>query len=423
MSAPRTVPEALAELPAACPDARVWLVAYSGGMDSTVLLHAAHALGRTCGRTVRAVHVHHGLQPAADDFERHCVQVCAAWGVPLECVRRTVAVESGQSLEAQARRVRYQALREQAPSGSAVLLGHHLDDQAETVLLQLLRGAGVAGTAGMPWRRDWGGSQLVRPLLEVARTQIECYMREHGLPYLEDPSNRDERLERNYLRRTAWPVLQARWPGLSQTLARAARHHAHATRLLREFAEEDAGEAAALPVARLEGLSEDRQLNALRYWIMRQGFLPPGERRLRNWRRMALEAGEDRVPSDRCEAYALYRWRGRLHLVPRRPEVLAGNRWPWRQGASLPIPELGLTLEWEALQAQLEERIETDVEVRLRTGGERCRPCGRQHRHRLKKLLQEAGVPPWRRGRIPLIYQHAQLRLVWGHFACAPPSR
>ncbi len=423
MSASRTVPEALAELLAACPDARVWLVAYSGGMDSTVLLHAAYALGRTCGRTVRAVHVNHGLQPAADGFERHCVQACAAWGIPLECVRRAVALEPGQSLEAQARRVRYQALRAQAPPGSAVLLGHHLEDQAETLLLQLLRGAGVAGTAGMPWRRDWGESQLVRPLLEVARAQIARYAYEQRLSYMEDPSNRDERLERNYLRRTAWPVLQARWPGLSQTLARAARHHAHAMRLLRERAEEDSGEAAAMPVALLAGLSEDRQLNALRYWIMRQGFPPPGERRLRNWLRVALEAGEDRVPSDRYEAYALYRWRGRLHLVPRRLEAPAGNCWPWRQGASLSLPELGLTLEWEALQAQLADRIETDVEVRLRAGGERCRPCGRQHRHRLKKLLQEAGVPPWRRGRIPLIYQHAQLRLVWGHFECVAQPR
>lgn len=423
MSAPRTVPEALAELPAACPGACVWVVAYSGGMDSTALLHAAHALGRACGRTVHAVHVHHGLQPAADDFERHCVQVCAAWGVPLECVRRTVVAEPGQSLEAQARRARYQALRAQVPPGSAVLLGHHRDDQAETLLLQLLRGAGVAGTAGMPWRRDWGEAQLVRPLLEVGRAQIADYVRTQALPYVEDPSNCDERLERNYLRRTAWPVLQARWPGLSQTLARAARHHAHAARLLRERAEEDAGAAAAMPVARLAGLSEDRRLNALRHWIMRQGFPPPGERRLRNWLHVALAAAADRVPGDRYDAYALYRWRGQLHLVPQGPEAPAGRCWLWRQGAPLAIPELGLTLEWEALQAQLAERVESDVEVRLRAGGERCRPCGRQHRHRLKKLLQEAGVPPWRRGRIPLIYQHAQLRLVWGHFACVAQPR
>lgn len=414
------VPQALEALPGACPGVRTWIVAYSGGVDSTALLHAMRAFAARHGYELRAVHVNHGLQPAARDFERHCAEVCREWGIPLERMRREEEPDPGSGPEARAREIRYKALRRHARRGTAILLAHNRDDQAETLLLQLLRGAGVAGTAGMPLCRDWGDGKLVRPLLDVSREEIEDYARAHRLAFVEDPSNLDPAIERNFLRREVLPLLEGRWPSASRTLSRSARHHAHAARLLRERAEEDLGGADTIPVEFLASLSEDRQANLLRFWIARQGFAIPSERRLGRWLRTVHAAGADRVPEETFEGYRMHRWRGRLHLVPRLPALPEEARWRWRRGEVLALPELGLDLRWESLQEQLGEEVGTDLEVRLRAGGERCRPEGRQHRHALKKLLQEAGVPPWRRGRIPLVYQHAKLRLVWGHFACRP---
>ena len=414
------VEQALEALPEICPGAHTWVVAYSGGRDSTALLHAMRAFAEERGHALRAVHVNHGLQAAAEDFEEHCAAVCREWGVPLERMRREEDPEPGLGPEAQAREIRNRALRRHAAPGTAVLLAHHRNDQAETLLLQLLRGAGVAGTAAMPLCRDWGEGWLARPLLDVSRREIEDYVRECDLPFMEDPSNRDIGIERNFLRHDVLPLLQERWPSAVRTLARSARHHAHASRLLNERAEEDLACADTVEVSLLASLSRDRQVNLLRFWIARHGFPVPGERRLCRWLDTIHAAGADRVPSEIFESYRMYRWRGRLHLEPRAGAVVPGQSWRWRRGEALALPELGLELRWEALQEQLGGEVGTDLEVRLRTGGERCRPEGRQHRHSLKKLLQEAGVPPWRRGRIPLVYQHDRLRLVWGHFACRP---
>ena len=411
---------ALEALPTTCPGTRHWVVAYSGGMDSTALLHAARALAERSSHTVRAVHVNHGLQTASTDFERHCVEVCRAWGIPLERMRPPRRRDSRQGPEAQAREIRYRALRQHARAGTAILLAHHLDDQAETLLLQLLRGAGVSGTAAMPYCRDWGKAKIVRPLLNVPRHEIESYVRRHRLPFMEDPSNSDVRFDRNFLRREVFPLLKQRWPSSSRTLARAARHHAGAARLLQERAEGDLGNSETVPVSHLASLSADRQVNLLRFWIARHGVPVPSERRLGQWLDIVHGAAADRVPTEAFETYRMYRWRGHLHLVPGPPLLPQERHWHWRRGEVLALPELGLRLRWEALQAQLEETVDTDLDVRLRAGGERCRPRGRQHRHSLKKLLQEAGIPPWRRGHIPLVYQHAELRLVWGHFECMP---
>ena len=414
------VPQALEALPKTCPGVKIWIVAYSGGVDSTALLHAMRAFTAQHGHELQAVHVNHGLQPAARDFEQHCVKVCEEWGIPLERMRREGEPDPGLGPEAQARAIRYKALRRHACRGTAILLAHNRDDQAETLLLQLLRGAGVAGTAAMPLCRDWDEGKLVRPLLDVSREEIEDYVRTHRLAFVEDPSNLDSAIERNFLRHEVLPLLEERWPSASRTLSRSARHHAHAARLLHERAEEDLGDADTIPVEFLSSLPEDRQINLLRFWIARQGFEVPSERRLERWLHTVHAAGADRVPEEAFERYRMYRWRGHLHLVPRLPTLPEGACWHWHRGEVLALPELGLDLRWESLQEQLGEEVGTDLEVRLRTGGERCRPEGRQHRHALKKLLQEAGVPPWRRGRIPLVYQHAKLRLVWGHFACRP---
>ena len=386
-----------------------------------MLLHAASHTARACGIDLRAVHVNHGLQDAAAKFEEHCAQICEQWGITLDRRCCVVGQEQGQSPEAQAREARYQTLCDTATSGTLVLLAHHQNDQAETMLLQLLRGAGPAGAAAMPSVRDLGVAQLVRPLLDVPRSVIEAYAAQHGLVFLEDPSNQELRYDRNFLRHKVAPVLRERWPAFAANLSRAARHQAHATRLLRERAQEDFAHSDGMSTAYLETLSEDRALNLLHFWIAQQGFMAPSERRLRHWLRMVRVAGRDRVPSESFGAYELHRWRGRLYVSSPVPVFNTAQVWRWRCGETLELPELGWRLCWSDLRAQMMHAPAGDVEVRLRLGGERCRPIGRAHRRPLKKLLQEAGIPPWQRGRIPLIYQHGQLRLVWNHFECEPP--
>jgi len=415
--------EALDAFVQRCPDAQDWWVAYSGGLDSTVLLHAAMVTARKTGASVRAVHVNHGLQAAAEAFEQHCVSVCAQWDVPLECRRCTLNREAGQSRQAQARDARYRILREYAQPRAAVLLAHHQDDQAETVLLQLLRGAGPDGAAGMAEVCAFGEASLARPLLGLSRCEIEAYAASHQLPFIEDPSNQEVQYDRNFLRREIVPRLHERWPQASATLSRAASHAAHASRLLSERAQEDLERSDGMSVAYLESLSEDRALNLLRYWIGWQGHPRPSERRLRHWLRIISSAAPDRVPVESFVDYELHRWRGRLYLSAKAPQISAGQVWHWRRGKELELPELGMRLSWDELTAQMSQVPDSDVDVRLRAGGECCRLVGHRHRRPLKKLLQEAGVPPWQRNRIPLIYQDAQLRLVWKHFECLPQAQ
>ena len=418
MSAP-DLPARLAAALDRHPEAMRWVAAFSCGPDSTALLHAARALARARGAELLAAHVHHGLQPAAAEFEAHCRAVCAAWGVRFEALRSPARPAPGESPEAAARTARYRALGAFARPGAAVLLAHHRRDQAETLLLQLLRGAGPAGLAAMPAERPWRGGWLLRPLLDCPAAELAAYLRRHGLDSIADPDNENLRRDRNFLRRALLPEIERRWPAAERTLARATRHQADARALLEERAREDGADAGALPLARLAGLSAARRENLVRFWLLGRGAPAPGERQLRAWLRAVAAAAPDRLPWLRCGDFEVHRWRGRLHLAAALPPPPADLRRRWPQGSALALPELGMTLAWEELRTQLGGRVGAEVEVRLRRGGERCRRPGRRCRP-LKKWLQDAGVPPWRRSRIPLVYEDAELRLVWGHFPCVP---
>ncbi|WP_312936393.1 tRNA lysidine(34) synthetase TilS, partial [Pseudomonas sp.] len=252
--------------------ARRWQVAFSGGLDSTVLLHLLHAYAQRHGAPpLCAVHVQHGLQAVADTWPAHCQQVCEQWGVELRLVE--VKVETGASLEQAARTARYQAFEALLEEGDVLFTGQHLDDQAETVLFRLLRGAGLRGLTGMPQVRPLGRGQLVRPLLGHCRAQLQDYATRHGLTWIEDPSNSDTRFARNYLRAEVVPALRQRWPQAQQSLVRSAAHLHEAQGLLDELAREDLQAAAtqhafawagvdSLSLAALAPLSPARQRNA-----------------------------------------------------------------------------------------------------------------------------------------------------------------
>lgn len=298
------------------------VLAWSGGLDSTVLLHlmlAAQRL-RASRLAVRAVHVDHGLQPAAAQFRRFCTRTARLWRVPLTVRRVQVAVAPGGSVEEAARRVRRATLAAELAPGELLVAAQHADDQLETVLLALLRGAGPAGLAGMPESMPLGPSRLLRPLLATGREQIEAYAAAHGLDWVEDPSNAEVRFDRNYLRSHVLPALRQRWPAAARTVARSARHCASAVESLDRLAHADAQAAAdgtGLQVAALRRLNPLRRAAALRHWITASGARAPNERHLAQVEAM-MAARADAHPQLQLPDCRIHRERGSLWLSLRR---------------------------------------------------------------------------------------------------------
>lgn len=393
-------------------------VGFSGGLDSTVLLHLLARLVPVLAYRLSAVHVHHGLSPNAEAWCRHAQSICAELGVPLEVVRVTVA-PAGDGPEAAARTARYRAFS--ALSVEALALAHHRDDQAETVLLQLLRGAGLKGLAAMPEAR-WlkpGALRLLRPLLDCTRAELAAWARDQGLVWIEDESNRATHLARNALRHDILPRLEAHFPGAGAALAQAAPLFADAAGLLDDLADADAVHAAlpsqGLDLAEVLALSEPRARNLLRRFLeqagatLRQGGLHEALRQLR-------QARSDAQLSIEFGAVTLKRHRNRVYAVPGARQDASWGRDGlviWRGEPELCLGTLGcLRFQWvDAGGLRLEPEA---VRIRPRQGGERFRPDPRRPRRALKDWLREAALPPWQRGHLPLIYLGDRLAWVAG---------
>ena len=346
---------------------RLW-VAFSGGVDSTVLLHTLRHLPGVC-----AIHIDHGLHANASHWARHCAKVAATWGVAFQS--RAVKVAANDNLEAAARRARYAAWQRQLAAGDVLAVAHHADDQAETRLWQLLTGR-YAG--GMPAERSLGCGRLARPLLTVRRRAILAYAEHHGLRWIEDPSNADETLDRNYIRQRLMPLIEGRFPA-AVTLLAAPRHGADAA-------------VAPLPLA-------DASTTAnIEHWLLGAG-LPLARRTIAEIQRQSRAAADRNPRVAVTPAVDAWRFAQAWHLVQRR-QALDAER------AAEPGQDLALangTLGWRWGRPGLAR--DAALRIRWRRGGERIRPNGRQHTKTLKALLREARIPPWRRNRWPLLYR------------------
>lgn len=405
---PDTVRAALAA--AGATTATRYCLALSGGLDSTVLLHA---MVRLSPGALRAIHVDHQLQPAAAAWAAHCGRLCRQFAVPLLVCRVNVSTIGDEGLEAAARRARYDALGEALAAGEVLLTAHHRDDQVETLLLHLLRGTGVAGLGGIPRLTAFRDGRMLRPLLDLPRTALLEYAQGAGLDWVEDPSNRDLRLHRNFLRHEVLPLLRDRWPGLDAAMARSARLSAEAAGLLDVLAAQDARRvrrAGSIAVAPLRLLEEARQRNVLRWLCRRELGSAPGEKQLRKGLAQLLCAGIDRNPVLAWPGGELRRYRERLYLQrPRKAAPALPQEIPLRAGATVDVGEGRLRLVRARGRGLGIARLPGPLTVRLRAGGERLRPAGELHHRELKKLLQEQGIVPWMRGRIPLLYCGGEL--------------
>ncbi|MFS8086460.1 MAG: tRNA lysidine(34) synthetase TilS [Acidobacteriota bacterium] len=401
------------------PDARIAL-ALSGGVDSVVLLHLLATLRSELALDVQAVHVNHGLSPNADAWERFCSEACAVLGVRFSTVAVGLAREPGESLEAQARKARYSALAGAAAQSGAriIAIAQHADDQAETVLLQLLRGAAAKGLAAMPeWRSAGNDCWHWRPLLQATRNDIADHALRHHLRWIEDESNADPAHKRNFLRAHVLPRLEDGFPGYRSSLARAAAHAAVAAQLLDQLADLDAGVAVAddrVALAALRNLGALRAGNLLRWMLAQRGLAVPPSERLAEFIRQAFEASQDRLPALELGGRRVLRAEGGHITLGCTPLPDAGPTI-WQGESVVPLPHGCLLFnktQGSGIRAAMIPA--SGLSIRSREGGERLRVAANRPERTLKNLLQEAGIPATLRSRWPLIAHAGKLVAVPG---------
>nr|WP_299243950.1 tRNA lysidine(34) synthetase TilS [uncultured Halomonas sp.] len=398
------------------PGKPVW-VALSGGLDSCLLLTLAARAAHRFPRPLYAVHVNHGLQPAAIEFERHCRRLCGRLSVPL-FVEKVLVEARGQGVEAAAREARYRAFARRVRAGEWLWLAQHADDQAETLLLAALRGSGIRGLAGMPERREWEDRTVLRPLLDCPRDVLEEQARALGVEWIEDPTNADITFDRNYLRRQVMPALASRWPGASRQLSQSARLSGEADSLLDDLAALDLHAVGDTPhclqIKPLRELSEPRQRLLIRHACQRLGLPTPPLARLQTLLAQ-LNARQDAQMKVEWPGAEARRWRDKLYLqIPMGalPPMDWQCEWDGRAGLMTPVGRVEQTL------GRGDEAFDGLLTLTLRRGGEALTIAGRGRRD-VKRLLQEAAIPPWQRPQRLLAWHDGTLVAVLG-IATAP---
>jgi tRNA(Ile)-lysidine synthase len=355
------------------------------------------------------VHVDHGLQAAAASFREACAALCAALEVPLSVIAVSVQTPPGTSVEAAARDARYAALARDLRAGECLLTAHHREDQAQTLLLQALRGAGLKGMSAMPVCRPLGRGWHLRPLLQVPQAELLAFGERASGPCTADPMNADLRFDRGYLRRQVWPVIERRWPGAAATLARTAQHAAEAQESLQRAAAADVGrlrDGDALSVPGLRALAPAERVNVLRCWLAEAGVEPPSTARLSEALRQILAAQADHLPSVVWGNHALRRYRQRVFLTEARPPRLSGTH-QWRAAPQARVelgPQLG-ELCWVVQSGGIDwQRLPENLVVHRRRGGETLKPAANAATRSVQHLCQSQGVLPWMRAALPLVF-------------------
>ncbi|MBA53377.1 MAG: tRNA lysidine(34) synthetase TilS [Pseudomonadales bacterium] len=413
------IQQALAALPGPCHIH----VGYSGGLDSTVLLHLVYEWWQQQSGgwpPLQAIHINHQLQADAERWQTHCVRLCQQWGIP--CYSESIVVDTAESsLEQQARLARYRVFREQVKPGEVLLLAHHRDDQVETLLQRLARGSGPLGLGAMAQSHDQQGFAIVRPLLECDRAELEIYARQRGLSWIDDPSNQDETIERNFVRRQLLPLWRSLHPRLNQTLARSARLARESAELLDELAQLDRGDTrpdGGLSLERLLPLNPARRHNLLRFWLRSLGIQPPSEVILGRIVAEVALAAADAQPQVSWGDCSVRRFQGVLHGMDRPLPEAGGTLIPFANlEQSIPLPWGRLRTSGGKVPISRQALVGKELKIGFRNGGERLSLPGRPAKA-LKDLFLEAGVPPWLRGLWPILYADGEIACLPGLWVC-----
>ena len=402
-------------------------VAYSGGVDSHVLLHLlAGNRNKLPFAAIEALHVDHGLQAQSKEWALYCRQICRDLDVPYRCIVITETCKSGHSRESWARDVRYKALAKRLAPGDILVTAHHRDDQTETFILNAMRGSGPHGLSAISSLRRLGHGWLSRPMLALNRAAIESYARHHGLDWIDDTTNADVRFDRNFVRLSVMPLLESRWGSVSKTVSRVVELQQEAAQVLDAYADDilqsaGCGTAGRLPVSVLSELRPEVRRLVVRRWIKVNGFPIPDLVHINSIEACVLDARAGAQACVHWKGAVLRRYRGQLYLMPKLAPVPDDFVKQWDLKTTLPL-SWG-TLATTAVTGEGLSQIALNaaaVTVQLRRGGERCHPVGRQHSQTLKRLFQEWGVPPWERGRVPLIFADRKLAAVGSICICNP---
>lgn len=405
----------LSELPSAT---KTIYLAFSGGIDSCVLLHLL-ATSELRSKLV-VVHVNHRLQSVSDEWEEFCSTICTHYDLTCHIERVEVDISSGTSIEESARDARYAVFKKLVSMHDVLLTAHHCDDQAETFILQLLRGAGVAGLAAMAKSMPFASGRLVRPLLHLSRNEIEKYAQLHNLSWVEDPSNLADEFDRNYLRLHVLPIIQARWASANKTIARSAQHCADAMLFIDDFVDSHlTGLMVGEDVLDLQSLAvfgREKQVALLRSWFRCLGLRAPSRAVMESIQSQFLQAtikASAVVYYSGCEFRC---YRQRLHCIRKPYQLGLIDNVVWNTTCQSLILSNGVELTFTPAKRGILSQLwcKSIVEIRSRQGGERIKLPIRQGSHSLKNLYQEVGIPPWLRDRRPLIYINGQLAAVAG---------
>ncbi len=397
--------------------ARRFVVALSGGLDSMVLLHSLNAL--PLSQKVIALHINHQLNEKSTEWEQHCREVCEQLGV--EFFSRTAnVVVNGSGLEDAARSARYREFAEFLEPGDCLLSAHHLNDQAETFLLRLMRGSGPRGLSGMPLARQVGEAYVYRPLLGFPRRDLMDYAEHNGLRWIEDDSNANEDFDRNFIRKQIINPLKKRWPAMLNNVTRSANLSREAEELSRELASidlfacypRDERWGYSIALAYLKGCTRVRQKNAVRFWIAEKGLELPGRARLEEIVDNVIHASDEATPLVSWDGIECRRFAGRLFLTNALASFDPTTEVELTTGDFVNIPGVGEVSFSSDIGCGLHIDKDDKILIRFRHGGERCKPEGRRHSQKLKKLMQECEVPHWVRDRTPLIYVNNKLAAV-----------
>lgn len=412
--------QALSEFLAGQPELTALTVAYSGGLDSHVLMHLVADLpALRPDIAIRALHINHRLQPASDDWARHTEQIANRLNIPITVVPVEISASHADGPEAAARLSRYAAFAEHLMPGEHIVLAQHADDQAETFLLQALRGSGPDGLASIPRKRTFSKGFMSRPLLNCTREQLQHYAEAHELDFIHDPSNDDTRFDRNYLRHEILPRLQQRWPAATRTLSRSANRCSAASQTLLGLAQEDLRQVrlrgvAELSVSEMKTLPRERAYNVLRLWVRQSGLRMPRLQDLAEVYRQLLISRADSQGIVNVRDYEFRRHKDRLYLLLPQKEPTAFH-YDWEAPfLPLSIPEIDQTLTREDCERQgIRLPSQGVITVRTRVGSELIKLGEPAFHKAVKKLLQEASVPPWLRDVTPLVYIDGRLAAVW----------
>lgn len=407
------------ELSKSSPENKKYLVAYSGGLDSHVLLH----LCAKAKLNTRAVYINHGLQTDADNWQQHCQTVCDQLQIEFESIGVDARARTGQSPEEAARNARYTALKKHLKKQEYLLTAHHQEDQAETLLLQLMRGAGTAGLASMPAVQIFGNGYHCRPMLDCARDAIKQYADQEKLRWVEDPSNNDTSFDRNFIRQQVIPILQKRWPQVNSVIKKSAEIQQENLELIHAIAAIDLASIITknqriISIRQLCKLSTARQFNVLKFWIKNSALDKPTRNVLTQIQSSVLTAMEDAEPLVAWANTEVRRFKDELYVMPSLNQHDEEKVLLWNAEKNMQLNNLDvfITVKRNVVNGLSPDCLDKKLEIKFRRGGEKIKPAGQQHTSSLKNLMQQKEIPPWCRSRIPLLYIDDVLACVCGYW-------